>query len=256
VNSVNCVNGVNRWSRWAARIRRRHGRSDLRRSAARMVLARNAGAFTQVLMATHRTLVRVEARLGVTQVLMPPMRCGQARTVVPEPVAVLRFREIASAPGSRVPALRLAPAPAPSMSTVSAPRFVDGALARTVRAVRQRQEQGGAPAIPALVARWQRPAAIAADARDVPARLRRSATRQELPIVDKLTVLASPHRGPADGPTARGANSATTMAPARTRADEVERAVAPPINVEALTTQVIQQLDRRLVAYRERMGRS
>jgi len=31
---------------------------------------------------------------------------------------------------------------------------------------------------------------------------------------------------------------------------------APPqLNIESLTTQVIQQIDRRLVAYRERMGR-
>jgi hypothetical protein len=30
----------------------------------------------------------------------------------------------------------------------------------------------------------------------------------------------------------------------------------PSVDVQALTSQVIQQLDRRLIAYRERMGRS
>ena len=73
--------------------------------------------------------------------------------------------------------------------------------------------------------------------------------------------------GPAAG-TGAGRPGQLPMVLARSAAPVVAAAPAPPdvaaspptpvaasVDVTALTSQVIQQLDRRLVAYRERMGR-
>jgi hypothetical protein len=65
-------------------------------------------------------------------------------------------------------------------------------------------------------------------------------------------------------PSARAVTTNPTnqaMQPARTALEPPPYAPpAPPavaaINVEALTSQVIQQLDRRLIAYQERLGRA
>ena len=51
-------------------------------------------------------------------------------------------------------------------------------------------------------------------------------------------------------PAGLGEPSRTAAGPA------VPSPASPAIDVDALTSQVIHQLDRRLVAYRERMGRS
>jgi hypothetical protein len=86
---------------------------------------------------------------------------------------------------------------------------------------------------------------------DLSARLRRRSAREELAIPGKTTVLIR--------------SAAPSPASPRPEAMELEQSVtsraawptpAPsPVNVEALTSQVIQQIDRRLLAYRERMGR-
>ncbi len=108
-----------------------------------------------------------------------------------------------------------------------------------------------------LVRRWQTTSLVTSQARDVPARLRRRATRQELPVPDRLNVLAGRDRRHGEPAPAQRPDAEALPQGSRSRSDAAPLVpAAPPINVEALTSQVIQQLDRRLIAYRERMGRS
>lgn len=74
---------------------------------------------------------------------------------------------------------------------------------------------------------------------------------------DKLKVLAGRDRRHGDLALTERPDAAALPQGSRSRGDATPLVpAAPPINVEALTSQVIQQLDRRLIAYRERMGRS
>jgi hypothetical protein len=96
---------------------------------------------------------------------------------------------------------------------------------------------------------------VAAQAIELATRLRRRATREELTLSPKPAVLAAAHRAPAQAaPT-----PSNPWTPAQTAPMQPEESRALPqaaaLNVEALTGLVIQQIDRRLIAYRERMGR-
>ena len=93
-------------------------------------------------------------------------------------------------------------------------------------------------------------------ASETAARLRRNVVRQELPSASPAAVLAVPQRAAASA-AASAARAIVQGAAARQHTEEPRSAQpAPTINVEALTGLVIQQIDRRLVAYRERMGRA
>jgi hypothetical protein len=115
-----------------------------------------------------------------------------------------------------------------------------------------------APPRAALVQRSMRHREIASPvarpAREIASRLRRNVARHELPSSALGAVLATPHLA-----AARAASEAhAVMQAAAARQPAETPSVSPPapaINVEALTGMVIQQIDRRLVAYRERMGR-
>ena len=102
---------------------------------------------------------------------------------------------------------------------------------------------------------WRDKPPAARAAAELPVRLRLRGRRTELPAaaIRELVAAAPGRRTPA---TVAAPDS---LAPARAGyqpfAQPAPTAV-PPINVEELTSQVIQQLDRRLVAHRERMGRS
>jgi hypothetical protein len=252
------VISVSRWSRWASQLRGRHGRSDARRASARMVLVHRAGSFTQVLVAAQRTLIRVDARLGVTQMLLAPAALGrQAIAMMPAVDGAMHYRQIAPPSANALPTLRPARAPAAAPMSATAPRFVDGVHARSVGAARRQDQAQRDAAMPAMVTRWRRGSPIAIEARDLPARVRRSATRQELPVAEKVSVLAASRRsGPPDAASQDRTRGEVAAPLARGRNSDAPVPAAPAINVEALTSQVIQQLDRRLVAYRERMGRS
>src|SRR5262249_18216089 len=105
--------------------------------------------------------------------------------------------------------------------------------------------------MPALAAR-RRQVTIAASNVDLSMRLRQRAVPRELPVPPRTTVLARPAATAAQA--SRRHDGAATEAAGPTRAEWAP--VSPPaINVEALTSQVLQQMDRRLLAYRERMGR-
>jgi hypothetical protein len=76
--------------------------------------------------------------------------------------------------------------------------------------------------------------------------------REELSIPSRTTVLAR-MAAPIAKQTQNRDNDEREFSVAP-RSEWAAPAV-PAVNVEALTSQVIQQLDRRLLAYRERMGR-
>ena len=103
-----------------------------------------------------------------------------------------------------------------------------------------------------LVRQWRQLPAERVRALELVTRLRAGSVRQELPVPERAGVVARLR------PQAAETQSAT-MAKALSPSVPIERMPSPaaivPVNVETLTTQVIQQLDRRLIAYRERMGR-
>jgi hypothetical protein len=69
-------------------------------------------------------------------------------------------------------------------------------------------------------------------------------------------VLARSRALPAAATPAAASHAVASAAPSALSIEERHVAPAPAqVNVEALTGMVIQQLDRRLIAYRERMGR-
>jgi hypothetical protein len=88
--------------------------------------------------------------------------------------------------------------------------------------------------------------------RQIAPRLREVYARQEEARSQSTPVLRGPSPGESSRSRAAGQERETRvveMAPA------IPAAPAPPPNVEWITSQVIQQIDRRLVAYRERMGK-
>jgi hypothetical protein len=130
-----------------------------------------------------------------------------------------------------------------------AQRFVAAPVRRVAEAASQPQH------LYRLARMWRDKPPAARAAAELPVRLRLRGRRTELPAaaLRELVAAAPGHRTPA---TVAAPDS---LAPARAGyqpfAQPAPTAV-PPINVEELTSQVIQQLDRRLVAHRERMGRS
>jgi hypothetical protein len=130
-----------------------------------------------------------------------------------------------------------------------AQRFVAAPVRRVAEAASQPQH------IYRLARMWRDKPPAARAAAELPVRLRLRGRRTELPAaaIRELVAAAPGRRTPA---TVAAPDS---LAPARAGyqpfAQPAPTAV-PPINVEELTSQVIQQLDRRLVAHRERMGRS
>jgi hypothetical protein len=96
-----------------------------------------------------------------------------------------------------------------------------------------------------------RPARVANPHADLPSRLKARATRVDLPVRTRTIPLAPP---PAVAAAARRVPDEPVAASAA-RPAWTPSVPAPAIDVDALTSHVMQQLDRRLVAYRERMGR-
>lgn len=246
---------MNRWHRWAGRLRQRHSRIEAWRAQGAMVLLRGARAPTPGARNTQRTIVHLHMRLGVSP------RC--ALSLLPAPTAPVTLRQVApgatvrsaeragvasgTASGSR---MQVASTRAPDRAT--APAFVPRMTARAPAVLRL------PPSAPVRLSLLHRDngARVAAPPHEIAARLRRGATRHELPPPPTAAVLAAPRRAAAHS-GAIEQQAGLQAAAARQQADAPRLAQsAPAINVEALTGMVIQQIDRRLVAYRERMGRA
>lgn len=249
---------MNRWSRWARQLRWRHGRTEVRRASAAMVLARRPTAGSPI----H---INLYPRLGVTLAAASPVplaSMGQAAMATPA------HTQVASAlverarvqrmgwfrPGRETVTRGQPPVPA-GAAPADAARMPDGpplALARrfVTAPVRRAAEPASQPQdLYRLVRMWTRKPTAARAAVELPGRLRLRARRTELPApAIRELVAAAPRRRETPATLAAEAGFQQFAQPA-------PPAAVPAINVEALTSQVIQQLDRRLIAYRERLGR-
>lgn len=249
---------MNRWQGWARQLRRQHGRRDGRHASGAMVLLqRGGGMVSQVLVASWRPILQVHARLGVGLGVVRPVSMPAATLMRQSPELILH--------GSRASLPRQSGAAAPPpVSAIERERAVYRALRFPPPAFRQghrgRDAAGSARAslAPRLdpVAQRQAASQVVAQAAEIVTRVHRRALRQELATPSKPLVLAAPrHLPPPAGPA-----PTREWMPARTVPVPWEqggaRSAAPPVSVEALTGLVIQQIDRRLIAYRERMGRA
>jgi hypothetical protein len=118
-----------------------------------------------------------------------------------------------------------------------------------------------APALPARTPSRPAPAPMqlrcaAGRARELAARVRRNGMRDELRLAPKPAVLAVAPRTAAPPAPGRPDDIAPLQPAGIWPADNRAPPAAAAMNVEALTGLVIQQIDRRLIAYRERMGRT
>ncbi|WP_431257242.1 hypothetical protein ACQ86G_21670 [Roseateles chitinivorans] len=262
---------MNRWQAWAGRLRARHGRVDAWRAAGAMALRRGAGAgasgtVVQVhagpvvhqhlrLAVTARFPLSLRAQPSTPMVLRQPMPASASRT----PAEIPRMTVAGAGPDGRpgrpgpagpdgAPGHPGAMASVPLTHRAAAPLFVRAGEASA------RPMLAASPSAPVLRAAVQSIAPVAAaHAAEIATRLRRGATREELPPPPSAAVLAAPGRAAA---RAAEAQAPVTAQAARQQPSAPRPApAAPAVDVDALTGLVIQQIDRRLVAWRERMGR-
>ena len=252
---------MNRWQAWAGRLRARHGRVDAWRAAGEMALRRGAGAAGTVVQAHAGPVVHQHLRLAVTARFPLSLRAQPSAPMVlrqPMPVGALQApaeiprMTIASAGPDGRPGRPGHPgemASVPMTHRMAAPLFVPATEATA------RPMLAASPSAPVLRAGVQPIAPVAAaHAAQIATRLRRGATREELPPAPSAAVLTAPGRAAARAAEAEA--KAAVQAAARQQPSAPRQAPAAPVeDVDALTGLVIQQIDRRLVAWRERMGR-
>jgi hypothetical protein len=237
-----------------------------------MVLANRVTAIATILFTNRRTIVHLHVHVGVIAMPSPAMfvRCATPR--VGAAIATLRTpsRVGAAIATLRTPSRiggveeafvrRSAEAFAlAEQSRPATPAFVPSDLP-TIRLRRRAAQRRGllpsghanAPVLPMPMLSPKRRPTLAGAHADLPGRLRRQSMREELSIPGRTTVLAR-MAAPIAKQTQNRDNDEREFSVAP-RSEWVASA-APAVNVEALTSQVIQQLDRRLLAYRERMGR-
>ncbi|MEZ5351545.1 MAG: hypothetical protein R2762_02830 [Bryobacteraceae bacterium] len=105
-----------------------------------------------------------------------------------------------------------------------------------------------------VVRQWRERPARATRAAELPGAVRSRAVRSEPIVSEPPRVLVS---RPAANAGGGAGDSSLKFGRAADEATPAKFAqAAQPLNVDALTSHVIQQIDRRLVAYRERMGRT
>jgi hypothetical protein len=242
---------VNRWSRWAQQLRGRHGRRAGLHASGSMVIASRPGSLVQILCAGPRTILHVHAHLRVTR--DPGPRLIGVRPDYTRPAIGMTARApVVTVTTAAQPAVPLADiAPATPADRPAAPAFLTVPELRTRRVMHETRTASHVVHIHDLVRQWRQSPADRVRALELVTRLRAGSVRQELPVPERAGVVAR-LRPPA------AERQSGIMPPALSPGVPSERIPSPaiaPVNVETLTTQVIQQLDRRLIAYRERMGR-
>lgn len=245
---------MNRWQGWAQRLRTRHSRIDAWRAPGAMVLLRGQGASAQARHIHAGTSLHLHTHLVVSPRLSVSMRPAMARPMILRTTAPVdgTTRQAHDGAGHAMTLGTRSNRHEAPVGHLAAPAFVPAfrhpALGQSSRA--------GPEPIRLSVRRGEGASPIARHAGEIAQRLRRGAIREEVRPATQAAVLALPQRAAAQ-PAGAGGDSVEVSALWRTRLDEA-RAVqsAPALNVEALTGMVIQQIDRRLVAYRERMGRA
>jgi hypothetical protein len=185
------------------------------------------------------------------------LHVSASRPLAPAPASLAIARATRTAPEPSAPTA--APArprerdtsPSPTLHRAPA-RFVDVSSRRLLETTLDRR---ATRLWEVACTRTGRPSA-AARAAALPAAFRRRAARHErlalAParlVPPRPPVTASPRPEAASAAAVTAERAAASASPAR------PAAAASAVDVDALTSHVIQQLDRRLVAYRERMGR-
>jgi hypothetical protein len=221
-----------------------------------MSLLRRCLAIAPTASGRGRTIVNLHAPITVTWLPAAAVPAARPTAIDRSPVgAFRRLGWIAAAAHASSPAAALDPASTPLAPAPTLRAFVRAAAPPQARvaSVAARAERGSAArALPTALV-LMRPLRAAAFA-DLTARLTHRGRREDLPVHPRTTALASsPMAVAAAAAAVRAAAAATpTVAPAPWVAPP---APPPAIDVTALTSQVMQQIDRRLIAYRERMGR-
>ena len=246
---------MNRWQAWAGRLRQRHTRIDAWRAQGAMVLLRGAArgrARRAQRSALHRQRAHASRDLATLHA-EPATRDGGADDVAAGAVgyhgaqrASVRIR---GRPG-------IAHADAGSLLAVAGHRCRSRPSCRARRRVnapccrRRRPRPSIGRCATARSRRW-RSRTRARSRRDCAATWR----VMNCLLPRRRRCWPAPQRAAARA-AATEAQAAVQAAAARREADAPRLAQpAPAIDVDALTGMVIQQIDRRLVAYRERMGR-
>jgi hypothetical protein len=243
---------VNRWQTWAQQLRRRHGRRDELHASAAMVIASRPGSLVQIRCAAPRTIVHLHTHLRVSHVPAPRLlgpRFDDARSAI-----VLTARassgtaHLAEHPDVRRDAAAAAPA-----DRLATSAFLTVAQVRERQITTEHRSDRHVVSLHDLVRQWQQLPAERVRALELITRVRVGTARQEFPVPERAGVVAR-LRPPVAEIQHRAAPPAFSSSLPNERMPSP--AAIAPVSVEALTTQVIQQLDRRLIAYRERMGRA
>ena len=219
-----------------------------------MVLLRGAGAGVAGVRNDLRSIVNVHTRLSVSPRFMlslqPAMAAPMMLRLAPSGITARSAPLSESAVGSA------SHVPMQAASLLS-PGIAAAAAFAPRPSARERAMLPPSQTMPVHRSMRHRDIAstVVAHAGKIASRLRRNVARHELPSSTPAAVLAAPQRAAARA-AATEAQAAVQAAAARREADAPRLAQpAPAIDVETLTGMVIQQIDRRLVAYRERMGR-
>jgi hypothetical protein len=216
-----------------------------------MVIASRPGSLIQILCAGPRTILHVHADLRVTRDPGPRLigvRSDHTRPAIGMTARAPVFTVTTSAQPA-VPSADAAVAPADRRVS---PAFMTVPELRTRRVTHETRTASHAVHVHDLVKQWRQLPADRVRALELVTRLRAGFVRQELPVPERAGVVARLRPQAAESQNA-------IMPAALSPGVPIERMSFPaaiaPVSVETLTTQVIQQLDRRLIAYRERMGR-
>jgi hypothetical protein len=245
---VSKASGMNRWSEWARQLRSRHQRAQARSGEAAMVFQRAIGP-RSLFRSTAVTYIHLSLHAAVGIVRRPmayrPLQAGLRPADCASVFAMPR-----SGPAS------LPAAPRSPRSEMAAPRqglFVNpGEPTHPANTLCSSSLERIWLPLPELATRWRTKPAVSKQAAVLPMCFRQRATRSERAPAE-LPRMVSPvrHATPME---ARVQAGDAQFAPWWTIPSAVQQP-APSINVDALTSQVMQQIDRRFVAYRERMGR-
>jgi hypothetical protein len=245
---------LNRWRTWAERLRARHRRRDGGRQAGALVFARGGRVIAHNTRIVSQALLQVRPRLSVTMRVIAPAVDLAYRPLLAPPRATT---VVHSRMGDRVPHASWPRSFEPSVATPAAAdpalRFIDArythaSIAQGARRIQRLHE---------MVDRWRRKPVAAIEASALPGRIRGRGARAEMPVPELAAAVPVLHRRRPEGSPSPEWMPAGRGEPSRTIAGSaVPVPASAAIDVDALTSQVIHQLDRRLLAYRERMGRS
>ena len=258
-----------RWSAWARALTARHARADARDPAggdgARDAARRRGAVVVDDARPASAAGARARPRAAPARARAGEARFAPAGATAPTH-APARLAPPAPSPWSAAPFVLAAPPPSARAHERAAGLTRERSrliVQRLVEARARREEPRGLPAPGRTAVAVAVPAAVPALPAAVPATAPAPATaassRSGIPARARppAMVLAAPAAAP--GARDRAPDAALAALGAREHPQAARAAAAPavqaPLDIGALADQVVRQLDRRMVAHRERMGR-